>query len=241
MKLSIAFFVAALALVAAFGRIDAQSLKMIEPEKDTVVVSGDPADIVYEVTAVLTNVTDRTVNFKVQTEVVKLAMNYKYTICDLNSCYGPFTDGMTTEQLSSLGAGDSTGDWLHLDLYSDGSSEGESIIKVKYFLPDNPDDYVQYVAIFKIGTTGVEESGSETAVSVYPNPAAEIAVARYGRLNSDAKLLVYDAAGNLVFDKRLRRGTRETEIRLDNFSDGLYFYRIIAGKNSTSGSFAVVK
>lgn len=82
----------------------------------------------------------------------------------------------------------------------------------------------------------------ESAVNVYPNPAADRINITSNIVNTtqNSVVSVYDAQGKMVYTNTIQAGTfNNTEVNTQNFKNGVYIYRIQSGDQLFSGKFIV--
>ena len=79
-------------------------------------------------------------------------------------------------------------------------------------------------------TTGINDiANEESRVSVYPNPASDkVYFHMKGKENRESKIIITDFSGKEVLTSQLQQNNSVIETK--NFSDGVYFYRVISEK-----------
>jgi len=70
---------------------------------------------------------------------------------------------------------------------------------------------------------------------LYPNPVQNQLVAQLNSLNTGARLVIYNAAGIMVFSRALNTAT--TSIPLENLAAGIYYVQV---SNGPSGITKIV-
>lgn len=144
------------------------------------------------------------------------------------------------------------GPQLHLDnfvnpaggfFYGGTVSPGDTSFYPSFAGPGNHTIYYSYtnpfgctaldsqVVFVKMCVTGMHESGSGPAFSMYPNPAGETVHLLFPDA-ADRRIAVYDLPGQLLFSTETQ--SRKTELVLPGLSAGLYFVTVTeAGSTST--------
>jgi len=81
--------------------------------------------------------------------------------------------------------------------------------------------------------TGIDENNSTNHIVLYPNPSEGQIFLEYNLLDAkDARFMVYDIAGRILFEKILNKENRVQEIGDLRFPNGIYPYKIIASDNA---------
>ncbi len=234
----IILIIAAVSAFLSFNTLYSQSLELVRPESSPDTVNGEPETFQITAVAEIENVSDAELNFKISTTVIQLAEGHLYSFCDLNTCYQPQTGNFTTPNPSTLAAGESTEKHLYLDLHPEGN-DGTSIISVRYFNVDNPDDFVEYTVVYIVGTIGVDEIIASLKPLVYPNPASERVTIKNKTPFKNNTLKIFDASGRIV--KQINRLNGESiNVAINDLSIGVYNFVIFNGnKLERKGKFII--
>lgn len=99
--------------------------------------------------------------------------------------------------------------------------------------------------ILKNGTQGSgirPDEAMDFGLSNVPNPATDITefLYRIEQKNIEAKLLILDASGRVVWKKAIDPALNSVKVRLNTFSPGIYFYRIETNKGISSSKKMVI-
>lgn len=121
----------------------------------------------------------------------------------------------------------------------------------KYFLAqatmDETDDTKISEMRYQVGssTTGIgSRSLAEIPVSVYPNPASQMARISFElKENTSVKMNLFDATGKLVISNTHNgtSGSNSFELNTDDLKNGLYFLQVQGKGFSTTKRFAISK
>jgi hypothetical protein len=92
------------------------------------------------------------------------------------------------------------------------------------------------------GTIGWEKTAAELVeAKVYPNPATDyVTIELPENLPQNAELKLYNALGQMVFQRSLNKGEKAIKLDLKGFEIGAYFFEII-GEDGVLGSGKFVK
>ena len=91
-----------------------------------------------------------------------------------------------------------------------------------------------------LGATGLAdaESGAIKAM-IYPNPAKDKATLSLSGLTANAKIIVSDLQGRIIQTEDLQAGTETYELNTSNYASGVYYIRILCGKNSNTQKLVI--
>ena len=106
-------------------------------------------------------------------------------------------------------------------------------LRVVAFIQNEATGEVYQTVLDTIGTyTAIHDldpGETEKSFMVFPNPAKETARIRFFReTTEEITLQLYNNVGNLVFVTNIPAGTTETEIPVEQYSDGLYLLRLMS-------------
>jgi hypothetical protein len=92
-----------------------------------------------------------------------------------------------------------------------------------------------------VSITNTESSGAD--LLVYPNPAqSEILFSSSANGVDDITIEVFNALGKIVksiSNKNPDQGNYKIKLDVTNFSDGIYYYKMVSGEKMHTGKFAV--
>jgi hypothetical protein len=94
-----------------------------------------------------------------------------------------------------------------------------------------------YFAIDNVGSTviaGLKEYASGSVSQVYPNPFQSQLNIRLKDAASDAKVMISDISGRLVYSAAL---TEQNVLNLEELQKGIYFVEVISGGNRETRKF----
>ena len=78
-----------------------------------------------------------------------------------------------------------------------------------------------------------EEETDEHNISLFPNPSSDKLFLEYDLSEvKEARFIVYDVAGKILFENILKGGKRTEEIPDLQLSNGIYIYKIITSDNN---------
>ncbi len=84
-----------------------------------------------------------------------------------------------------------------------------------------------------ISNDETEEEEDKYSISVYPNPASNQLFLEYDLSEvSEARFIIYDIAGKVLYQNTLKGGKRVEEIAGLNLANGVYMYRIVSSDDS---------
>lgn len=79
---------------------------------------------------------------------------------------------------------------------------------------------------------GMDENKTENNVLLYPNPSSNQFYLEYNLFEvKEARFIIYDIAGKILFENVLQGGNRTEEITDLNLANGIYLYKIISSDN----------
>ena len=83
---------------------------------------------------------------------------------------------------------------------------------------------------------GVNEiaEANETSVSIYPNPAKDRVQVNCSELETNAKVVLTDLTGKVVYTNSLSAGTTNFEINVNGLSAGMYGFSLLSEKGTVS-------
>ncbi len=191
---------------------------------------------------IIKNLLGSELNFKMTVSPLVLTVGHTFTFCDLNSCFPAQTEAFTSPDPSTLPAGESS---LYIDVaLQPNDIEGVSEINCKFFDVDNPTDFVDYIILFNVSITGVNEPVVKSYIvpTIWPNPAIDIVNIRHSPLLNNSSILITNAAGVQIDNIKINNAENNTSINTSAYSSGAYFYNIIDnGKIEQSGKFIISK
>ena len=82
------------------------------------------------------------------------------------------------------------------------------------------------------------ESGAIKAM-IYPNPAKDKATLSLTGLTANAKIIVSDLQGRIIQTEDLQAGTETYELNTSNYASGVYYIRILCGKDTNTQKLIV--
>jgi len=106
-------------------------------------------------------------------------------------------------------------------------------LNVNVQVNDGASNSITFPALIVVGSVSVGVVG-ETKIKVYPNPASEYIVFDLDEISSSAKVMIYSIQGKLITSQELNVST---EVNLNGFSKGTYFYTIKSEEVCINGSF----
>lgn len=79
----------------------------------------------------------------------------------------------------------------------------------------------------------IDENQTENNVVLYPNPSSNQFYLEYNLFEvKEARFIIYDIAGKILFENVLQGGNRTEEITDLNLANGIYLYKIISSDNN---------
>ena len=146
-----------------------------------------------------------------------------------------------------------TTNWNRIGAVMTGNAEDTAYFRVPDYIPignysvqviANGNASDAYTLDVTCSPNGIAEVKTEqTNVSVFPNPSSgQFNISVTGRLPMPSGILdIYDALGQKILDKPIRKGT--TKIDMSNQPNGVYFYRVSdqSGTSVKEGSLMVQK
>lgn len=98
--------------------------------------------------------------------------------------------------------------------------------------PENCIDLLEYEVINPEDTVdmvidGLYFNNNSSNVIFYPNPAQDKIMFTYPHLNKSMTVFFYNILGQLVFQKQLEEGSKETQIDIKAFPKGLYHWSVM--------------
>ena len=94
----------------------------------------------------------------------------------------------------------------------------------------------QQIWLVKTGnllTTNLRENNlPQGNINVFPNPATTQTTITYIQLNKDSQLQIYNMLGQLVYEEKLNKGSKQTTINTTTFKQGIY--KITLGEYSNT-------
>ncbi len=85
-----------------------------------------------------------------------------------------------------------------------------------------------YGAVETFTLSGLADAmANSLEVSLYPNPAQEVANIEINGLTSDAKVVISDLQGRVLSEGEIKANTTAYTIELSNFASGVYYIRIV--------------
>ncbi|MBA3682119.1 MAG: T9SS type A sorting domain-containing protein [Bacteroidetes bacterium] len=94
------------------------------------------------------------------------------------------------------------------------------------------DTITKTIFVKAASVVSIKENQLSTAISVYPNPGNGIFYVNTGsRKNVNARLIVYTLSGVVVLENRLN--SQITEVNIQHYAKGLYFYHLAFDDKST--------
>jgi hypothetical protein len=113
---------------------------------------------------------------------------------------------------------------------------------VGYYAPHNSNMTAWMFKTDANGTIGFEKPVAELVeAKVFPNPAADfVTIEIPENLPQNAELKLYNALGQLVFQKSLNKGEKAIKLDLRVYKSGVYFFEVV-GVDGVLGSGKFVR
>jgi hypothetical protein len=210
--------------VILFGKVNAQSLELLNPET---AVNGTTTDDLIKSHAKIKNKSTSPKNLLVKLQTT-LAPGHSFSFCDPNSCFSGTDAEFTTSDPFTLGPGEDTGDLFYMGLVQvdwQNPKEGISTIIITVFVAGQPLDNVEYTVVFTV-TKGVGVDDYLTSSFNYlsiPTPSPAVDYVRFDCKSTDrATIAVYDILGNKVFQNAITQERNFIEIITSELSNGSY-------------------
>lgn len=143
--------------------------------------------------------------------------------------------GLTTQaqQVSNATGGDATG--------SGGTvaySVGQVVYTTNTSISGTVSQGVQQP--FEIFSIGINETGLNISLLVFPNPTADNLTLQVSDYNSEKlSYQVFDMQGKLLNNGQIE--TQETQIKIGNFPSATYFIHVLNKENKKVQSFKIIK
>ncbi|TAL69545.1 MAG: T9SS type A sorting domain-containing protein [Bacteroidetes bacterium] len=182
----------------SINNLISKSLGFVEPPITS--ISGNiNGEIKSE--AQVKNISGSTINIKAKMTMVNLYTGHIAYFC-LGTCFTPTDKDFVMPFSIALEPEEVTIGQKYFDLVLDPNGiEGQSIIKMTFFVDENPSDSIEYTVIFN-STTPVIELNEPTFVFAEPtpNPATDFVNFSYELVDgiNSGLLEIYDNLGNLV-------------------------------------------
>ncbi|MFH1195945.1 MAG: T9SS type A sorting domain-containing protein [bacterium] len=205
-------------------------------EVDETYISAEPGnDIIFEVH--LTNLTSENLILYCVKDVYEIPENWSCSFC-LDMCYSSEMDSIATSEdfySEPLAPGETR--LLTVDVFTDQTSIGTAQIDVHIGSDEYPEEDIFFRFIAETILTGIDDIASVLNYNLsqnYPNPFNPSTTINFQVPQAgNVQLKVFDILGNEVsdiLDQYLPAGNYNVLFDAQNYSSGVYFYRIRTDK-----------
>lgn len=175
-----------------------------------------------------------------------IANDNDYLVTDMDIAYGDESDWSYPSWPSHIDHIIITNELL--DEYNSSESVTQTIKADEYF-EDGFDEYDDNVSDhrpvgIKIKTenhVGINETLTESTISIYPNPIENRATIWFPEEMVVEKLEIYDAQGKMKHEQFISRDIKKTDLILGEFDGGIYFVKLTSDEGKTVVSKIIVK
>lgn len=212
----------------SFSSLTASSLFLMNPSDTIHTIEGSPDEFEIVFVHKIKNSAIETKNVKIRVDVLELTPGHKYSFCDYVQCQSFMTESFETDYSFPMTSQQESDNLFYLALKPDGI-EGETKLKVMFFIDGDYSDEVHYTMTFKIGTTGLEDDifGFDLSEPL-PNPANEFASVDYHLLNqTQSSLEIVNSMGDLVQIHQLSNYSDNLLINTSSLPQGIYYCSLI--------------
>ena len=143
----------------------------------------------------------------------------------------------TTSNYSTVAASDWKNVIVDLNSYS-----GQSEVLIRFRATSGYGNNLYLDDINISNNTGIVEFAPQFGLNVYPNPASDFTTISIEAENQDnANIVIVNSIGEVVYNStnNIDLGVNNININTENFSNGVYFVRIITSKGNMNSSFVV--
>ncbi len=216
-----------------------KSLSLLIPYgSDTTIIANPNEEFVKFIHKIQNNGL-ASINVKTMVKVIEITEGHLYSFCDLNQCY-PFTNQDFEPSLPfSLGGLEATDDYFYIEIKTNDIA-GKTILHITFYNEADISDSVGYTLTFDVATS-IAEISLPMEISIFPNPVKEILLFDLSNLPSELKSLrIYNYTGAIIFSNEKIAHSSLIQLRVDNLSQGLYFYELKTKNGSRfNGKFII--
>ena len=102
------------------------------------------------------------------------------------------------------------------------------------YFSDNGNNVVRKIA--GLGAIGIEDFEiNNLSLKIYPNPSSDFLFVQVDKNSTIDKISIMDVLGNILYE------TQEPTIEVNNFSNGVYFAKVMSGNISGTKKFIIAK
>lgn len=204
----------------ASSSLFAQSLELVSYDD---VVTGDPSEELNSF-AVVKNISNESKKIMIRIITQQAAEGHEIAMC-WGQCFFVTESDITFDPSKILdpGALSEEGYQGYHTSCTPYDYEGQSIVRIIFFVEGNPTDNVEYTVTFNATLSDISEEDFEENINIFPNPAQDVLTIENN--NEAAQIAdIYDNNGNIVI-KGIRLNSLET-VNTQMLPVGAYYLRL---------------
>lgn len=198
-----------------------------------VLIEGDGSEFEYVAHMMVRNNTSNDLNVVLKREVLEAQEGTLNYIC-WGLCFGPDVEvsrGVPIVAGAVSNEVDFGGHYMPRDS-DENIVFGITRIKYTFYVEENEEDNVHFIAKFHISGASVGEIADKVVFSnAYPNPANSVVSIDYNLNSIDlpAQIAVYNMLGQNVVNQIIEKNETKLQLSVSALHEGVYFYSIIVG------------
>lgn len=213
------------------GFMLAQSLQI----ENVVVNYYDPLQDALAVKGNIRNTTGQSLNVLVKSEALEVPAGGEVYFC-WAQCYSP---SVTVAPVALIVEPNGILNQFH-GYYKNNGAEGEARVRYTFYLENNPNDSLEFIATFDPATVGINDIASRQVSISHNMSGGQFSIA-YSGLSGNAQVELYNMLGNKIFGSRLKGSQGVAEVPVSGLRPGLYFYTIREKGNSIHTGKLVIR